>query len=279
MQIAISAQMMLELEELPEEWLLLKRRCQSAKQDLSLVQAAEIAKVKAAEELFVEQLNFFYDSMDSNLPMEAALTPKEAYERLDAVHRQLLILENQAAVIHRRRQIFDLGVYAFQALVVCRKTLQSMKRLWDEVENVRSQFEDWMYCSWRDVDCGALESSVRLLHRTVQSMDKSMRSWEAWIWLESQVRAFMQSLPLVQNLRNEALRSRHWVQLMQVRLHMRAPAACEKDPRQSVSYASVGLSVCSSPKDGVTVLYIDRCRSWASRPSSLRSSSLSICLS
>ena len=276
MQLAISPQLMLELDELPEEWLLLKKRCQAAKQDLSLVQAAEVAKVKAAEELFVEQLNGFYDSMDSKLPMQASLTPEEAYERLDAVHRELLILESQAAVIHRRRQIFDLGVYAFQALGVCRKTLQSMKRLWDEVENVRSQFEDWMYCTWRDVDCGTLESSVRLLHRTVQSMDKSMRSWEAWIWLESQVRAFMQSLPLVQNLRNDALRSRHWVQLMQVCLRTRAPSTFER-LRQSSLHVLVpfsertyvgGLLICAAHR-----------RSWVSRPNSLRTYCWSICSS
>lgn len=58
-----------------------------------------------------------------------------------------------------------------------------------------------------DIECKKFAKDVRLL-------DKEMRSWDAYLMLESTVKNMLTSLRAVGELQNPAIRERHWIQLM-----------------------------------------------------------------
>ena len=47
-------------------------------------------------------------------------------------------------------------------------------------------------------------------------MPKELRSWDAYLELTKQVDDFLESLPLIQQLANPALRQRHWDKLCEL---------------------------------------------------------------
>lgn len=59
-----------------------------------------------------------------------------------------------------------------------------------------------------DIDCKKFAKDVR-------SLDKEMRSWDAFVGLDNTVRNMITSLRAVSELQNPAIRDRHWQQLMQ----------------------------------------------------------------
>lgn len=58
-----------------------------------------------------------------------------------------------------------------------------------------------------DIECKKFAKDVRLL-------DKEMRTWDAYQLLESMVKNMLTSLRAVGELQNQAIRERHWIQLM-----------------------------------------------------------------
>lgn len=59
-----------------------------------------------------------------------------------------------------------------------------------------------------DIDCKKFAKDIR-------SLDKEMRSWDAFTGLDNNVKNMMTSLRAVNELQNPAIRDRHWHELMQ----------------------------------------------------------------
>lgn len=59
-----------------------------------------------------------------------------------------------------------------------------------------------------DIDCKKFAKDVR-------SLDKEMRTWDAFVGLDNTVKNMITSLRAVSELQNPAIRDRHWQQLMQ----------------------------------------------------------------
>lgn len=58
-----------------------------------------------------------------------------------------------------------------------------------------------------DIECKKFAKEIRML-------DKEMRSWDTYISLEATVKNTLTSLKAVGELQNNAIRERHWNQLM-----------------------------------------------------------------
>lgn len=59
-----------------------------------------------------------------------------------------------------------------------------------------------------DIDCKKFAKDIR-------SLDKEMRSWDAFTGLDNSVKNMITSLRAVNELQNPAIRNRHWQELMQ----------------------------------------------------------------
>lgn len=50
--------------------------------------------------------------------------------------------------------------------------------------------------------------------KNVMKLGRDIKHWEVWQWLKDRIDAFKKTMPLIADLRNPAMRSRHWQQLM-----------------------------------------------------------------
>lgn len=57
------------------------------------------------------------------------------------------------------------------------------------------------------------EAAVRI-GKTVTKLGRDIKQWGVWGWIKDTVDAFKRTMPLVTDLRNPAMRERHWKQLM-----------------------------------------------------------------
>jgi dynein heavy chain, axonemal len=49
----------------------------------------------------------------------------------------------------------------------------------------------------------------------VLKLGRDIKHWEVWRWIKDRIDAFKKTMPLVADLRNPAMRPRHWQQLME----------------------------------------------------------------
>lgn len=59
-----------------------------------------------------------------------------------------------------------------------------------------------------------LEEAAVRIGKNVMKLGRDIKHWEVWQWLKDRIDAFKKTMPLIADLRNPAMRSRHWQQLM-----------------------------------------------------------------
>lgn len=60
-----------------------------------------------------------------------------------------------------------------------------------------------------------LEESAARVGKTVQKLGRDIKHWPVWQQIRERVDAFKRTMPLIADLRNPAMRPRHWKQLME----------------------------------------------------------------
>lgn len=58
------------------------------------------------------------------------------------------------------------------------------------------------------------EVAVRV-SKSVVKLGRDIKGWPVWAWLKDTIDAFKRTMPLITDLRNPAMRDRHWEQLME----------------------------------------------------------------
>ena len=98
------------------------------------------------------------------------------------------------------------------------KKLQQIYSVYAEhVSNVR-QYSELL---WADLDLNKMVTGTEEVARKLREL-KHLKLLPAFEAVEREIQGFQSSLPLMQELRNDALRKRHWDQLMTV-TGVRAP--------------------------------------------------------
>ena len=116
---------------------------------------------------------------------------------------------------HKAALLFEINTPEFKQLKACRKEICMLKVLWDQVELVRCSFADWNKTLWKDINVENMEMDCKKFVKDIRSLDKEMRAWDAFTGLDSTVKNMVTSLRAVGELQNQAIRDRHWEQLMQ----------------------------------------------------------------
>ncbi len=117
--------------------------------------------------------------------------------------------------LHNAAGLFEVSVPEFKQLKACRKEICMLKTLWDMIELVHSSFADWNTTLWSDINVENMEMDCKKFVKDIRSLDKEMRAWNAFTGMDSTVKNMVTSLRAVGELQNQAIRDRHWEQLMQ----------------------------------------------------------------
>ena len=117
--------------------------------------------------------------------------------------------------LYEAADLFEVSVPEFKQLKACRREVKLLKNLWDLVTLVQSSFNDWKTTLWSDINVENMELDCKKFVKDIRGLDKEMRAWDAFTGLESSVKNMVTSLRAVGELQNQAIRDRHWEQLMQ----------------------------------------------------------------
>ena len=86
----------------------------------------------------------------------------------------------------------------------------AMKQLWDCICMVTTQIDQWTTTLWDDITTEAMEDQSRQFVKECRALPKHARDSNAAKKLDSTVKNFLASLPLVSDLHHPSMRPRHW---------------------------------------------------------------------
>lgn len=90
-----------------------------------------------------------------------------------------------------------------------RAEVNNMKALWDHIAKCQSTFETYMQTGWPAIEPFEMEDVVKKFMSGLKNM-KVDRRCDAYEGLMKEIKKWLTFLPLIGELRNEAMRDRHW---------------------------------------------------------------------
>lgn len=110
--------------------------------------------------------------------------------------------------------LFDLLPADYSAFLAISHDYDAMVELYNLYESQRSARDIWAKTLWADLDPQKLIDGMDAYLREFRRLPRAMRSMEVGRAIEANMKSFKNSVPLFVELKNEAMRERHWQELM-----------------------------------------------------------------
>jgi dynein heavy chain len=202
------------LNDLPEQWSHVKKLSVSIKDQVAPLQAKEVDVLQQKCNRFDMKNHNFREEFRKKAPFRFEVGPSNAYNVIDQCHFDVLTMETEASALKTSCELFELAVPTYKQLCDCRRDISMLKTIWDLVSLVIFMFGEWKTTLWTEIDTDVMEARCREFSKELRKMDKEIKAWDVYTGLDQTVKDMVTSLRAVGELRSNAIRERHWKQLM-----------------------------------------------------------------
>ncbi|CEG01942.1 Dynein heavy chain [Ostreococcus tauri] len=139
-----------------------------------------------------------------------------AWAFIESVDEALTLFNERAKVILSGLVVFkELSHPFLDDIEEVRSDLEQLKFLWQVVRGWNTMYEGWKDGKFNDLDVDSMEGSATLLCKKITKLGRGkVKNWGAWISLKETVDSFKRITPLIIDMRNPAIRQRHWELVM-----------------------------------------------------------------
>ncbi|KAK2582958.1 hypothetical protein KPH14_009015 [Odynerus spinipes] len=200
------------LVELPELWTTVKKQAAQIKQVVGPLMSHQINLLNKRLNYYdFRQRKFLFDFREKEV---FKFDCKKVYEKIDDINEDIIDLENELKDLQETANIFEHNIEEFRHIGQARRELKLVKMLWDYINIIQSSLDEWKTTIWKKIDVESTDLECKRFIRELRQLDKDARHWNLYIEIEGQVKNMMSSLRAVSELKNTAIRDRHWLQLM-----------------------------------------------------------------
>ncbi|XP_049624579.1 dynein axonemal heavy chain 17 [Suncus etruscus] len=203
----------LKLQELPEQWTTTKKLAIQVKQNVAPLQANEVSILRRKCQQFEVKQQEFREKFREEAPF--SFSSPEPYKALNKQQKSIAAMKSSMEALLKSGSLFEVSVPDYKQLKACHKEICMLKELWDMIVLVNTSIEDWKTTKWKDINVEQMDIDCKKFAKDVRSLDKEMKTWDAFVGLDNTVKNMLTSLRAVSELQNPAIRERHWQQLMQ----------------------------------------------------------------
>ena len=208
-----------KVQQLQEAWSSSKKKLPILRKAIKPQIEAEGSRISEEIKEFEEEVEQYREKFLQEPIFEYETGVEASYEGIDTVHVDLKEVEAAAANMLELATIFEFPELTDKLRSVvgtCRKDLALVKKLWDLINVVTTSIDEWNLTLWNDINTGSMEEEAKGLAKSVKSLDKRLRDFNAYAGVDSLLKNFMVALPCISDLRSPSMRDRHWQQLMEI---------------------------------------------------------------
>lgn len=115
--------------------------------------------------------------------------------------------------------LFGLDTTEYPELQRVVSELRKLGRIYDLYQEQRDFEDSNSAIPWGDLDVGSLQRGVEVLEKKARK-EKQFKEHPTFRAVEARIFNFKDSIPLIVNLKNDAMKPRHWQKLITVRSHL-----------------------------------------------------------
>ncbi|XP_019715984.1 dynein heavy chain 10, axonemal-like [Hippocampus comes] len=189
---------------------------ESRQVDLSLTDVKISFKetTKRMAEDFQKELSIFFESFNMHGPGAVGNDLDKGLSLMDSFEAELAKMVAGRQELANAEKLLDLPVLAYPEIVSIQKDMNGLRQIYDIFRDQKVAKTKWSQTLWVDLDIHLLQEGVEFFVQNLRKLPKDVRALPVACFVEGRMKEFRDSLPFLLDLKNEALRERHWKQLM-----------------------------------------------------------------
>jgi len=110
-------------------------------------------------------------------------------------------------------EIFDIDPQTYPELTLVEKEIGLLTDCWEIKNEWDKQWEQWKDIQFYQLDIDDMEDSSIQYKRKINDFEKDIREWGVYTFMKNEFETFRNTMPLLYELRSDAMRDRHWKEL------------------------------------------------------------------
>ena len=138
------------------------------------------------------------------------LSPTEAFDKINQAKRRSMKLRKRGERLAPGMKIFNLEPPTAQEIADTEAEIVLLEKIWGVADSFETNWAQWKDGLFRDLDTQAMEQTALGYKKTVVKLGREIKKWRTFGVIKDRVEQFLKTLPLITDLRNNAMRTRHW---------------------------------------------------------------------
>eukprot|EP00003_Mantamonas_plastica_P000096 TRINITY_DN1008_c0_g2_i7.p1 TRINITY_DN1008_c0_g2~~TRINITY_DN1008_c0_g2_i7.p1 ORF type:complete len:3819 (+),score=1555.84 TRINITY_DN1008_c0_g2_i7:2346-13802(+) len=204
------------VDELRGTWIKMKAQALAVEGELLNRQPDFRANLIKDIKTFDEDVKYFKMRYDDRGPMVHGISAKQAIERLRLFDREFEDKKIKWEKYNMGEELFGMPITRFHQLEVMQDELKKLRDLYNLYEQVEKNLEEMAKVLWHKLNVEDAEKIMATFQARARDLPRVVRQWNAYKELGGMITGFLETLPLLAQLKHRSIRPRHWTQLMTV---------------------------------------------------------------
>ncbi|KZC13452.1 Dynein heavy chain 10, axonemal [Dufourea novaeangliae] len=163
---------------------------------------------------FVDELKQFATDFEENGPGSVGEQLEHGLKKMDEYGKKITKLEDRRQGMINSELLFDLPATNYSVFLNVKKDYEGMEGLYDMYKEQKKARDQWAQTLWVNLNPQQLIDGMDHFIRQFRKLPEYVRKFNIGQTLDADMKSFKNSVPLFIELKNEAMRERHWKELM-----------------------------------------------------------------
>ncbi|EDO35852.1 predicted protein [Nematostella vectensis] len=163
---------------------------------------------------FTSDISKFKESFINEGPSSIGTDLDAGVELLKKFQEEYNTFEKERQELTNAERLFGLSITMYPELQQMEKELKGLEQVFGIYEKQKEARDEWANTLWANLDVSVLSDGIDGYIKQLKRLPREVKALPLCHVLEEKMKEFKNSIPLFSDLKNEALRERHWKKLM-----------------------------------------------------------------
>ena len=151
-----------------------------------------------------------------NGPFGGQISPADALLMLANYAQQIAAIRDRETALKSGLRVFEIQQAPLKDLIDTEKDIAQLTQLWTIARDWDALYFNWKTCKFADIETQSMEQEAQSNLKQIVRIAREVKDkdWEMVTVYRQRIEQFKRLMPLIQDLKNPALRPRHWKQLV-----------------------------------------------------------------
>lgn len=176
-------------------------------------------KLKRSVDSFVKEVSEHREQFKEEAPFNVTNVSKpqvieDAWSFINKTSEKCKEFRERESELQSNMDTFKMPHPPMKELSATENDNENLKAIWGLIREWYDTYTTWKDRKFRQLQVEEMESTASSFAKRIQRVARDVKAWSCWSAARELLDSFRRTMPLITDLRNPALRQRHWNQLM-----------------------------------------------------------------